>query len=70
MELLGPFPVNFIRHHSIILQGFTGVFMLVGYFLDSFLLEVNCICWKLDSMVRFLDRLLGNFCWICPTGML
>ena len=30
------------------LQGFPGVLIAVGHIIDSFLLEVNLICWKLD----------------------
>ena len=52
------------------LQGFPGVLKAVGHIIDSFLLEVNFICWKLDSMATFLDRLLGNSYWICPTRVL
>ena len=40
---------------------FPGVLIVVGHFLDSFLLEVNFIWWKLESMAPwlwFLDRLL------------
>ena len=41
-------------------QEFPGVLIVVGHFLDSFLLEVNFICWNLDSMVSFLVWLLEN----------
>ena len=51
------------------LQRFPGILIALGIFLDSFLLEMNFICWKLDSMAPVLDRLLGNSYWICPTRM-
>ena len=31
------------------IQGFPGVLIVVGHLLDTFLLEVNFISWKLDS---------------------
>ena len=36
-------------------KGWPRVLIVVGHFLDSFLLEVNFICWKLDSIATFLD---------------
>ena len=52
------------------IKGFPRVLIAVGHFLDSYLLELNFICWKLDSMAPFLDRLVANSYWICPTRML
>ena len=40
------------------LQGFPGVLLVVEHFLDSFLLEVNFIGWKLVSMARFMTGFL------------
>ena len=42
---------------SLLIQGFPGVLILVGHFLDAFLLEVNFISWKLNSMAPLLDSL-------------
>ena len=56
--------------YDVELQGFPGVHIVVGHFLDSFLWEVNIIWWKLDSMVPLLDKLLGNSYCICPTRVL
>ena len=55
---------------SACLQGFPGVLIVVGHFLDSFWWEVNFILWELDSMASYLDRLLVNSYWICSTSVL
>ena len=50
------------------IQGFPGDLIVVGYFLDSFLCEVNFIWWKLVSTAPFLGRFCGNSYWIPITN--
>ena len=57
-----------VQISNLVLQGFPGILIVVGHFLDSFLLEVNFILWELDSTAPFLVRLLGNSHWICPNN--
>ena len=41
------------------LQGFPGVLIVVGHFLDSFLWELNFLRWQLDSMSSYLKIPIG-----------
>ena len=58
------FSIEHTEQYSCGLQGFPGVLIVVVYFSESFLLEVNFICRKFDSMAPFLDSLLANSCRI------